>query len=79
MKKDNKMEVAFHIMIDKLKSGVWKKATTKSWQDEHGQYVTLKIVDGRMVLLYHESHDSVIGWTLNMADSLNIKFIELKL
>ena len=73
------MEVAFHIMIDKLKSGVWKKATTKSWQEGYGQYITLRNTDGRIKLLYHESHDSVVGWTLSCNDSLNIKFIELKL
>ncbi len=73
------MEVLFHIMIDKLKSGVWKKATTKSWQDGYGQYVTLKNIDGNLKLLLHKSHDNVIGWTLNTNDSLNLKFIELKL
>ena len=73
------VEVSFHIMIDKLKSGVWKKATTTAWQENDGQYVTLKNEDGRIKLILHESHDRVVGWTLNMGDSLNIKFIELKL
>ena len=70
-------EILFHKMIEKLDSGEWKKATTKSWQENYGQYVTLIRRDDRMILLLHENHDRVVGWTLNMADSLNIKFVEL--
>ncbi len=76
---DIMVEVSFHIMIDKLKSGVWEKATTTTWQENDGQFVTLKNTDGRLSLLLHESHDRVTGWTLNVNDSLNMKFIELKL
>ena len=72
------MEVYFHIMIDKLNTGVWKKATTKSWKEGYGQYITLKKEDSKMILLVHETSSKTITWTLNMRDSLNMKFIELK-
>ncbi len=72
------MEVKFHIMIDKLKTGVWEKATTVDWQKDDGQYLTLKILNGNMKLLFHENYDKVTEWTLGTNDSLNIKFMELK-
>ncbi len=72
------MEVAFHIMIEKLKSGEWKRATTDYWIENDGQFVTLKNFDGRMKLILHERPDNIIGWTLNVNDSLNMKFKELK-
>ncbi len=65
-------------MIDKLNTGVWKKATTKHWQENYGQFVTLNKRDGRIRLLLHESQENTITWTLNVNDSLNMKFVELK-
>lgn len=70
----------FHRMLEKLYSGEWKYATTQDWQDNDGEYVTMKRLDGRVVLLFHEGPGRAIGWTLNMASSLSIDgFIELKL
>ena len=63
------MEVLFHIMIDKLNSGVWDRA----YLGDEGAYVTLIKRDGRLVLLLHDG-EGITSWTLNMSDSLNIRF-----
>ena len=59
-------------MIDKLKTGVWKKAQAVGW--ENGEYVVLRNDDGYLTLLMYEASGSVVAWTLNMKDSLNMKF-----
>ena len=72
--------IPFHRMLEKLYTGEWKYATSKSWQESDWQYVTMKRLDGRVALLFHEGPGRVTGWTLNMADSLSSDgFFELKL
>ena len=72
------MEVSFHTMIDKLKSGVWEYATTTTWAEDGGKYVTMDKIDDRIYLVVHEGREAISPWTLNTNDSINMKFIELK-
>ena len=72
------MTVQFHVMIDKLKSGVWKKAKAVEW--DNGEFITLTTVDGYYNLMVHEhntKYENIMGWGLNMTDSLNMKFEEV--
>ena len=70
------MSIYFHEMIEKLRTGIWKRAKSPKWEDE--QYLTLKNIDGRMKLVLHEIGGNTIYWTLNVNDSLNMKFEEME-
>ena len=72
------MSVDFHIMVEKLKTGIWKRATTQHWKDNDHQYVTLKYAEGRIKLILHEKGGNKVAWTLNVNDSLNMRFMEME-